>query len=174
MASYSYLFLEDCKDCASQREIAMAKVFRFLSAGLFLIGVFMVAFSLCSYNGEQTETFGNTDLRRISLQTVACVISEAAMEKSPSIFCGAYSNPGLNCSISNLTEPIPEITSGGAHVIPVSCYSNSENEVDGSPPRVRLYQSILELSADEDTINPPPSYREALTMQIREQSCKST
>ncbi|XP_031550680.1 uncharacterized protein LOC116288086 [Actinia tenebrosa] len=175
MASYSYVFLEDCKDCSSQREVDVAKVFRFLSAGLFLIGVFMVAFSLCTYQGKHSETFGNSDLRRVSLQTVACVISETAMEKSPSVFCGAYSNPGLNCSISDLTEPVPEMTSGAHdHVIAVSCYRNSGSEVEAPTSRGRLYHNFLELRADEDLINPPPSYQEALSMQIRGQSLKSS
>lgn len=172
MASYSYIFLEDCKQCPSKREVDVAKIFRFLSAGLFLIGVFLVAFSLCTYHGERNETFGNSDLRRISLQTVACVISEAAMEKSPSVFCGAYSNPVLNCSISDLTEPVPERTSGVAHVIAVSCYRNDVNEVEASTTRGSLNPNLLELRTDEDIINPPPSYQEALTMQIREQSQK--
>lgn len=174
MASYSYIFLEDCKECPSQREVDVAKIFRFLSAGLFLIGVFMVAFSLCTYHGEHSETFGNSDLRRISLQTVACVISEAAMEKSPSVFCGVYSNPGLNCSISDLTEPVPEMTSGGAHVIAVSCYRNNESEDEAPPSSGRLYHNLLELRTDEDIINPPPSYQEALTMQIRGKYRKSS
>lgn len=160
MASYSYIFLDDCKESschdASPEEITTAKVFRFISAGLFIIGIFMVAFSLCTNKGER-EVENLADLRRISLHTVACVISEAAKEKTPSILSSqAYINSGLHCSVPGLNG-IPEdsiIRNNGDPELLTSCSTLEAVSIRGL-----FDKSLLNLT-------PPPSYMEALRMQI--------
>jgi len=165
MASYSYIFLDNCKETscheASVEKITTAKVFRFISAGFFIIGVFMVAFSLCTNRPDRE--IDNSDLRRISMHTVACIIPESAKEKSPSVFCtGAYSNPALTCSISALNN-IPD------EDVNDSCGSQQRTSCTTSTESIRGlfdYKSNVNLT-------PPPSYMEALRMQIPNETVES-
>lgn len=164
MASYSYIFLDDCKESscheASAEEITTAKVFRFISAGLFIIGVFMVAFSLCTNKGNREVE--NTELRRISLHTVACVIPDSAKEKSPSVLCSrhAYCNPGLSGSVPGLNG-IPELPE---NLLNIDCPTAS-NYVSSESIRELFVRETYEEDLSR-TLTPPPSYSEALKMQI--------
>ncbi|XP_032222218.1 uncharacterized protein LOC116604258 [Nematostella vectensis] len=178
MASFAYIFLEDCRGCSDDApELYMAKVFRFLSAALFLVGVFMVAFSVCNYRDSAgISRYGDSDnLRRISLETVACVITEAAMEKSPArlLSGGANSSSRLN-STGVLGCEITELTNGGA----TSETSGGVINQAASVSKHRLFRRLSSLAIprtlDEDSANPPPSYEQALNMASRTESATPT
>lgn len=154
LAYFAFETLGDCgkrnKDCElSPTKYQLARDFRISAASLFILGIFIIIVTLYKYRKVANEH------NRRKTQTMISYVTECGRLKTPVTPASSRRSffPVDNIPVSELKDGLPEYemtvnidSAGGASAIETGV-------VDALKP------------IDEDIVNPPPSYDEALNFE---------
>ncbi len=141
LASLTYILFGDCEDCEQKSDDqAMVKVMRILATALFLLGILLIALSLCCKGTENS----------LAPQVVVSNIPAEDLEKSPAPILAYNHIPHRQAFSEDAATALPEFATVVNNIDEISNSSANEGfwteEIDGP-------------------VTPPPTYEEALVMR---------
>lgn len=144
LASLTYILFGDCDGCETKAEDqAMVKIFRILATALFLLGILLIALSLCCKRTENS----------LAPQVVVSSIPAADLEKSPAPVLAYNHIPHRQAFVEeNSAMALTDFVTTVNNIDEISSCNSSANagfwteEIDGP-------------------VTPPPTYEEALVMR---------
>lgn len=141
LASLTYILFGDCEDCETTSEDqSMVKVMRILATALFLLGILLIALSLCCKGTENS----------LAPQVVVSSIPAEDLEKSPAPILAYNHIPHRQAFGEDSATSLPEFATVVNNIDEISTSSSNEGywteELDGP-------------------VTPPPTYEEALVMR---------
>lgn len=157
LASLTYILFGDCEDCETKPEDqSMVKVMRILATALFLLGILLIALSLCCKGTENS----------LAPQVVVSTIPAEDLEKSPAPILAYNHIPHRQAFAEDAATALPEF----------STVVNNIDEISTSSANEGFWTEEMDV---DGPVTPPPTYEEALVMRwptvvVKENSSQSS
>ena len=141
LASLTYILFGDCEGCESKLEgQSMMRAMRILATVLFLLGILLIALSLCCKGTENS----------LAPQVAVSAIPAADLEKSPAPVLAYNHIPHRQAFAEDSSTGLPEFLT----------VVNNINETSNSTANEGFWTEDI-----DGPVTPPPTYDEALVMQ---------
>ena len=141
LASLTYILFGDCEDCSPKQEDQdMVKVMRIMATVLFLLGILLIALSLCCKGTENS----------LAPQVVVSAIPAADLEKSPAPVLANNLIPHRLVIGEEAATNLPAVELTATVINNIDEASNSSLPNDGF------------WTEDIGPITPPPAYEEVM------------
>lgn len=140
LASLTYILFGDCEDCTPKPEDKdMVKIMRVLATVLFLLGILLIALSLCCKGTENS----------LAPQVVVSAIPAEDLEKTPAPILAFNHIPHRQAFVEDAATNLPEFTT-----------VRNIDEIGNSSANEGFWTEEI-----DGPVTPPPSYEEALVMR---------
>jgi len=143
LASLTYILFGDCEDCSTKTEDQeMVKIMRILATVLFLLGILLIALSLCCKGTENS----------LAPQVVVSTIPAEDLEKSPAPILAYNHIPHRQAFTEDAATNLPAVE--------FATTVDNIDEISNSSANEGFWTEEI-----EGPITPPPTYEEALVMK---------
>lgn len=140
-ASLTYILFGDCEGCETKPEDqSLVKVMRILATVLFLLGILLIALSLCCKGTENS----------LAPQVAVSAIPAADLEKSPAPVLAYNHIPHRQAFAEDSATGLPEFLT----------VVNNIDETSNSTANEGFWTEDI-----DGPVTPPPTYEEALVMR---------